>query len=495
MRKRNLILCAILLFLSCLNSLSFAATIRFCCRGGQQCDGCGTAEELKRIPQLIPAFHAESRTKKSLNTRSTAISIEQSDINSLIVVGKSELIYSNNAGASFSMNIGSANSSTAQTWELPMNIQTSMTQIRKRDFINLSSVAPVAAQVPGATHVYKETNTDGGEQYLNYHFFNLDGDNLEDWGQNHVKVSTNEVYEDDGESPEQYSDAPLELDDSFDSHDEVYDMDGTGIDTYNDASTVMDAFGTIATPFGTFDCLRGKITQNTTPYDAATGTALAATLTSYFVFWVTKEGFRFYAEASPTATGNITISNFTMQYFTTSTPLPIELLAFKGEATEDGNLLTWVTANEKNNAGFEIQRSTDGKNFEKIEFVKGIGTSQAEHTYTYYDKTAINNTKTAYYRLIQMDYDGSKSLSNIISITGNDFNKNIKVYPNPTNGNEITLEISAKTEGVQIINSLGQVIYNKNTAGNQILKLDIGNWANGIYYIKSKNDMLKFVKN
>lgn len=499
MRKRIYTLFSILMAFNFYTSDCFASTAKVCC--GSICSNqCGDRiYELKaNTTSLIKAYHSEKHPK-ILNTRSTAITIEQGDINSLMVVGKSEKIYNSNDGASFAMNIGSANSTTPQNWTLPTNILSSMTQFYNRTFIDTAAVMPAAAKVPGATHVYKETLTEDGEKYINYHFFNLDGDNLEDWGQNHVKVATNEVIEDDGEAPEQYTDAPLELGDAFDTYDEVYDMDGTGTDTYNDASVEMDAFGTIETPFGTFDCLRGKITQNTTPYDAATGDSLAATSTTYYVFWVTKEGFRFYAEVSPSASGTVTVSNFSLQYFTNSSVLPVELLTFAGQSTAQGNLLTWETATENNNEGFEIERSYDGKNFVKIGFVKGNGTTNVQQTYTFMDDTPLS--KTTYYRLQQVDFDKSKASSNIITIETKDFNKKLKIYPNPTNQQTLTLEIPESTvqkdsygEGVEVYNNLGQLIYQKKIENIQALQLDISQWTQGIYFVKSGKDVVKFIK-
>ena len=368
-----------------------------------------------------------------------------------------------------------------------------MAQRRRLDFINLATVTPAAAQVAGATHVYKETIKDGSDTYTNYHFFNLDNDDLADLGQNHVNVVTNEVFEDDGEAPEQYSDAPLELGDVFDSHNESYDMNGTGLDTYSDATIEMDAYGTIETPFGTFDCLRGKITQNYGVYDANTGDNLSSS-TSYYVFWVTKEGFRFYVEALPTAAGSITITDFKMHHIFNTAVLPVELLEFKGQTTNSGNFLTWTTANEKTNAGFEVERSTDGQQFEKIGFVKGSGTTSHKNTYTFNDNTPLS--KTTYYRLQQVDFDGSKMRSNVISIEPKSFKVTLKVYPNPSSDNRISIEFPsierAEERHISIVNVLGQVVFEQNT--NTPLSIDLTNWAKGVYFVKWDNELVKFIK-
>jgi hypothetical protein len=490
MEKRTYTLLAVLLTLYFYAPDCFAATAKTCCgpctfRCGDRVDFVGSTTS------LIKPYHSDKHPK-SLNTRATAITIGQSDISSLMVAGRSEKAYNSNAGASFTMNIGSANSSTAQNWTLPANILSSMSLFYNRTFIDMAAVTPEAAKVSGATHVYKETFTEDGESYINYHFFNLDGDNLEDWGQNHVKVSTGEVIRNDGEAPEQYTDSPLELGDAFDSHNEFYDMNNMGTDTYNDASVLMDAFGTIETPFGTFECLRGFITENTTPYDANTGTPSSAASTTYYVFWVTKEGFRFYAEVSPLASGSVTVSNFNLHYVSNSSALPVELLTFAGQATAQGNLLTWTTANETNNKGFEIERSYDGKTFEKIGFVKGNGTSSVQQTYSFTDNTPLS--KTTYYRLQQVDFDGSKAFSNTISIEPQVFNKGLKVYPNPSSDGQIFVEIPQNTEGgILVMNSVGQIVFQQKSISNPIFKMDVSNWIKGVYFIKSGNEVVKFV--
>jgi hypothetical protein len=78
-------------------------------------------------------------------------------------------------------------------------------------------------------------------------------------------------------------------------------------------------------------------------------------------------------------------------------------------------LLSWQTATEKNNAGFDIERSTDSTAFSKIGRVKGNGTTTQSHSYTFTDKTASG---TVYYRLKQTDYDGSATYSSTVEVKG-----------------------------------------------------------------------------
>lgn len=92
--------------------------------------------------------------------------------------------------------------------------------------------------------------------------------------------------------------------------------------------------------------------------------------------------------------------------------LPIELVKFNCEPSKNGILLNWITAIEINNNYFEIQKSTDGINFETIAYINGKGNSTNLNYYSYLDQ---NNLITSYYRLKQVDFDNRFSYSHIVS--------------------------------------------------------------------------------
>lgn len=95
-------------------------------------------------------------------------------------------------------------------------------------------------------------------------------------------------------------------------------------------------------------------------------------------------------------------------------PLPVSLLFFSGANKGNFNLLEWATASETNNRGFEVQRSENGKEFATIGFVNGNGTTTSYRQYFFEDREI--NKPVNYYRLMQNDYDGKTSPSNIIAI-------------------------------------------------------------------------------
>ena len=185
-----------------------------------------------------------------------------------------------------------------------------------------------------------------------------------------------------------------------------------------------------------------------------------------------------------------------MVSFSTVAVLDVELLDFQGIAKDKGVDLAWTTANEKTNAGFDIERSADGQKFEKIGFVKGNGTTKDKKNYSFIDKTPLS--KTAYYRLQQVDFDGSKVSSNVISIEPKSSKGTLKVYPNPSSDNRISIEFPSidRAEEIQIsiVNVLGQVVLQQKTNTNTPLSIDLTNWAKGVYFVKWENELVKFIK-
>lgn len=153
------------------------------------------------------------------------------------------------------------------------------------------------------------------------------------------------------------------------------------------------------------------------------------------------------------------------------TPLPIELLTFKGEYTSKGNDLKWVTASETNNDFFTLERSSDGQNFKGIAQVKGAGNSTQELSYDYIDVWAPEGIN--YYRLKQTDFDGKYSYSNIIALRSLKKDELFLVYPNPSNGSFVITvkEFTKEGYGIRITNSLGQLVFSSDNNTEEQLRL------------------------
>ncbi|MFN6945568.1 MAG: T9SS type A sorting domain-containing protein [Cytophagaceae bacterium] len=109
---------------------------------------------------------------------------------------------------------------------------------------------------------------------------------------------------------------------------------------------------------------------------------------------------------------------------------PVQLLNFDAEAQDNGILVRWETYEEINNHKFKIQRSTDGVNFETIGTIEGNGTSSGISYYSFLDESPLSGEN--YYRLVQVDFDGTKSHSHVVKVS-RDGIVDIHLFPNPYN--------------------------------------------------------------
>jgi hypothetical protein len=92
---------------------------------------------------------------------------------------------------------------------------------------------------------------------------------------------------------------------------------------------------------------------------------------------------------------------------------PLELIAFNVTRFGNSNMLNWATDYELNSSYFSVERSYDGYNYDNISYVEGNGTVSSISNYEYLDF----ETKSVYYRLKQVDYDGNYEYSDIVKVT------------------------------------------------------------------------------
>lgn len=184
-----------------------------------------------------------------------------------------------------------------------------------------------------------------------------------------------------------------------------------------------------------------------------------------------------------------------VRVFTTDPLLPIELLSFTATwQDEQKNVvdLVWQTAQETNNEYFVVERSADAIHFEPILQQPGAGNSTVTLEYSDVDVSPITN-QTSYYRLKQVDYDGSFTYSPIeVLEPENDLNL-IALYPNPV-GNQFTYLIYssfAKDYKVEIVNGLGQTVLQEIGSieeGVSQLELNTEKLSEGIYVFRLSTD-------
>ena len=144
-----------------------------------------------------------------------------------------------------------------------------------------------------------------------------------------------------------------------------------------------------------------------------------------------------------------------------NTPLPIHLISFEAACNDNQTILTWTTATERNNSHFEIEHSTNIQTWETIKTINGSDNSSTQIDYEY----TVENNKTPqevdYYRLKQVDFDGTSTYSFIVSSSCGNIELEINsVYPNPSTG-PISILVNA-TESINIVlkiyDVLGRVI-------------------------------------
>lgn len=96
-------------------------------------------------------------------------------------------------------------------------------------------------------------------------------------------------------------------------------------------------------------------------------------------------------------------------------PLPVKLVHFSGRSEDQSTKLSWETSWEEGNSHFEIQRSQEGSAFETLGFVAGNNNSTETITYTYTDLSPLPGVN--YYRLKQVDFNGTFAFSEVIRVT------------------------------------------------------------------------------
>jgi len=218
-----------------------------------------------------------------------------------------------------------------------------------------------------------------------------------------------------------------------------------------------------------------------------------------------------YMASTPGAPGRITssvaFSSFSPITFASTdeilNPLPVQLIRFNATVTEDRSVrLEWETASERNSDRFEIEKSIDGVNFERLATVRSVGNSTTNTIYIHEDRRPFPGI--SYYRLSQFDMDGKKTEYPMVSVTIIDpSSTELTLYPNPViNSAYITAEQGIYSLAVTVLNSSGGFVSYGEFNGNGERMLDVGHlFANlqpGIYYLlvdmSDQHTILKVIK-
>ena len=184
------------------------------------------------------------------------------------------------------------------------------------------------------------------------------------------------------------------------------------------------------------------------------------------------------------ACGQTTTSSVDVVVSGCSATLPVELVHFQGKNFPEGNKLTWETLSETDNEKFIIERSSDGLNWENIGEIMGAGNSSTKIDYEFLDDRPIIGMN--YYRLKQVDFNGSWEYSDIISI---DLRNKFVLYPNPAEDQvQLVLEEDkALPLSLQITNAQGTIVY-RDLIQENFHEIDLSELSSGVYFVRLFED-------
>lgn len=164
--------------------------------------------------------------------------------------------------------------------------------------------------------------------------------------------------------------------------------------------------------------------------------------------------------------------------------LPVELTSFSAFAKDNDVELIWETSSEINNSHFEIQHSTDGRIFETIGQVQGLGTSNYGRQYQFNHNSPVRGNN--YYRLHQVDFDGKSSTSEIVSVNLNT-ELEVQYFPHPLE-DELTILWTEELENstLELLNVNGQRIYA--IPFLETIRIPTADLPKGIYFLSARKE-------
>jgi hypothetical protein len=190
-----------------------------------------------------------------------------------------------------------------------------------------------------------------------------------------------------------------------------------------------------------------------------------------------------------TSAGFIPAGSSILVLGSTGGTLPVELTSFTAAACRNGILLSWMTATETNNAGFEIERRSASSGWQRLGFVDGSGSSNIQHQYSFNDAGVPGGSYS--YRLKQIDRDGAYEYSNEVeasmAMTAEAYTI-MQNYPNPFNpSTTIRFAVPADQQvELKVFNVLGQevkTLFNGIAAGGVLhaVQFDATGLPSGMY--------------
>ncbi len=173
-------------------------------------------------------------------------------------------------------------------------------------------------------------------------------------------------------------------------------------------------------------------------------------------------------------------------------PLSVEFAAFTAHIKDNNTLLNWQTVSEENNAYFQVEHSIDGRNFTSLNIIEGNGNAIVAHDYAYLHDSPRAGTN--YYRLKQVDFNGSFQYSDIISVDYTIGGSTI-IFPNPFE-ESITLQFplnEGSTTGlnnrsIEVFDLYGRKVYQVQVSTYESnYNLNLSTLSSGTYLIRTSD--------
>ncbi len=168
-------------------------------------------------------------------------------------------------------------------------------------------------------------------------------------------------------------------------------------------------------------------------------------------------------------------------------PLPLEWISLEAEYKHGLVWLAWETANERGNAGFVIEKAFQLPLFDSIAWVNAVNTDVPVRTYTFADPHILDG-RWYYYRIKQVDFDGSYAYSKILSVRS-EKTQGIQVYPNPSDGAFRIVHLSpSQTSGqIEVFDMTGKRVFFREQsfkAAYTDMEIDLPERQSGTYILR-----------
>jgi hypothetical protein len=167
------------------------------------------------------------------------------------------------------------------------------------------------------------------------------------------------------------------------------------------------------------------------------------------------------------------------------TPLPVELIYFEAEVEEIAVQLRWATASEINNDYFQVERSSNGSDFQPVGAkIEGAGTTTEPLTYEFMDTAPLSGI--SYYRLKQVDFDGRYSHSDVKAVqVGKAAKGEMQLFPNPTRDLlQIRWEGDQPIDKLRLLDARGQLLSIDALINDKQAELNLNGLPAGMYFLE-----------